>query len=1065
MDHSVQTYTTEEQGRMILQATDTLLNKRYLHELSRIPAQPVQSLWKPMHYRLFHIEKIVYDIEENTYEKLSTVLTTLHALQSKTVLFLQSDGTTVNVYAGIVAEDVTSAASALHMSMKGAFPGSALTSLKGPDIESTIRQTVDPLIGPSPVVASVSSLPTLKEGADATSYIQGLEKFIEAMHGRSFSTLLIADPVSPRALQQVRNGYEEVATLLHPFEKVSATMSQAEARGTSETWTESIGETIGASLSKTKTKTNSKSKANVAGSSKKNVLSSETLVNLGAGVAIGAGVAKLAAVVGAPPLSLGFGVGMGALGLGSAYVPTHSQSETKTKSSSIATGETVSQNYSKNRSSSRAKGMSETVTDTTSLQLEQTNFRVRSILERTNQQLERLDASENYGMWNFAAYFLSPDAETVHVAASTYQSLIRGEDSYLENSATNVWYPKIDGETNESYEHVIRALEAWEHPLFSVPNDPLVVDAGTLIHTKELAVAYGLPRKSITGLPVIEMAEFGRDVRTMESDSKARTIRLGSIYHMGQVEREPIVLDVDRLAMHTFITGTTGSGKSNTIYHLLNEIRQQGIPFLVIEPAKGEYRHVFGGHRDVSVFGTNVADAPLLKINPFYFPPTIHVLEHIDQLIEIFNASWPMYAAMPAVLKEAVERAYVACGWNLEHSFSYEAQFTNEPPRYPTLQEVIDALRDVIDASDYSEEVKGNYTGSLITRVRSLQNGLAGQILVSDEIPSDLLFDASCIIDLSRVASSETKSLLMGILFMRLKEYRMHQATERKRAGEQAMNVPLQHVTVLEEAHHLLKRVERSGEGSQLQAQSVEMITNGIAEMRTYGEGFIIADQSPNLLDPSVIRNTNTKLIMRLPEGQDRTDVGQAAALTQAQIDEIPKLERGVAVIYQNDWLQPVLGKIDYFDASTHRADDYTYDARARMKQLRQEKTEVVQGCFEKKSHEANELAQRLVHQSKLSDALKSWYRNKTDDPYEIAVFLYHYLNGQEAVIYAGADDAQLRRWLDYHVSHTVRPHYHKIIGSLLYIHDEALFRTWYDIQREKEEDEWLETLERCSAK
>src|SRR5699024_1164493 len=214
-------------------------------------------------------------------------------------------------------------------------------------------------------------------------------------------------------------------------------------------------------------------------------------------------------------------------------------------------------------------------------------------------------------------------------------------------------------------------------------------------------------------------------------------------------------------------------------------------------------------------------------------------------------------------------------------------------------------------------------------------------------------------IDLSRVASSETKSLLMGILFMRLKEYRMHQATERKRAGEQAMNIPLQHITVLEEAHHLLKRVERSGEGSQLQAQSVEMITNGIAEMRTYGEGFIIADQSPNLLDPSVIRNTNTKLIMRLPEGQDRTDVGQAAALTQAQIDEIPKLERGVAVIYQNDWLQPVLGKIDYFEASTHRADDYTYDARARMKQLRQEKTEVVQGCFEKKSHEANELAQR----------------------------------------------------------------------------------------------------------
>ena len=58
----------------------------------------------------------------------------------------------------------------------------------------------------------------------------------------------------------------------------------------------------------------------------------------------------------------------------------------------------------------------------------------------------------------------------------------------------------------------------------------------------------------------------------------------------------------------------------------------------------------------------------LLKINPFYFPETkIHVLEHIERLIEIFNACWPMYAAMPAVLKEAVEEVYRrAVGGNLK---------------------------------------------------------------------------------------------------------------------------------------------------------------------------------------------------------------------------------------------------------------------------------------------------------------------------------------------------------------------------------------------------------------
>ena len=67
--------------------------------------------------------------------------------------------------------------------------------------------------------------------------------------------------------------------------------------------------------------------------------------------------------------------------------------------------------------------------------------------------------------------------------------------------------------------------------------------------------------------------------------------------------------------------------------------------------------------------------------------------------------------------------------------------------------------------------------------------------------------------------------------------------------------------TVLEEAHNILRRTsfEQSSEGSNLTGKSVEMISNAIAEMRTYGEGFIIVDQAPGLLDMSAIRNTNTK--------------------------------------------------------------------------------------------------------------------------------------------------------------------------------------------------------------
>ena len=197
--------------------------------------------------------------------------------------------------------------------------------------------------------------------------------------------------------------------------------------------------------------------------------------------------------------------------------------------------------------------------------------------------------------------------------------------------------------------------------------------------------------------------------------------------------------------------------------------------------------------------------------------------------------------------------------------------------------------------------------GSLVTRVKSLTNGLNGQIFAAKEINNKILFDKKTIIDLSRIGSMETKSLIMGILIMRLSEYRMTSNYE--------MNQPLKHVTILEEAHNILKKVstEQNSEGANVAGKSVEMISNAIAEMRTYGEGFIIVDQSPSAVDISAIRNTNTKIIMRLPDEQDRRMAGKSAGLKDEQLDEIAKLPKGVAVVYQNDWVEPVLCSIQKF--------------------------------------------------------------------------------------------------------------------------------------------------------
>lgn len=141
---------------------------------------------------------------------------------------------------------------------------------------------------------------------------------------------------------------------------------------------------------------------------------------------------------------------------------------------------------------------------------------------------------------------------------------------------------------------------------------------------------------------------------------------------------------------------------------------------------------------------------------------------------------------------------------------------------------------------------------------------------------------------------------------------------------KEALNLPLQHVTVLEEAHHLLRRTSsvQTNEGTNMVGKSVEMISNMISEMRSYGEGFVIVDQSPGLLDMSVIRNTNTKIVMRLFENSDRELVGNAMELNQKQKAELARLKTGVCAIYQDGWLEPVLCSVD---KAEHEAKIYRY--------------------------------------------------------------------------------------------------------------------------------------------
>ena len=639
-----------------------------------------------------------------------------------------------------------------------------------------------------------------------------------------------------------------------------------------------------------------------------------------------------------------------------------------------------------------------------------TNYNIKHALELLEAQMKRLEQSTALGMWDFAAYVLSEDHNTVNNVAHSYLALTLGEESYMSKSAVNVWRGDVEAE-QEAAKEICGYLRELRHPVFGLDPAlmekdlaynvyPSIVTATTALSGKELAYSLNFPQRAISGLPILECASFGRNIASYEVGNTAgEEIDLGCFFHMNHEEREnPVRLSLQSLASHTFITGSTGSGKSNTVYTILSRAKKRDVKFLVVEPAKGEYKHIFGTQKNVFVYGTNPELTPMLRINPFSFPKGIHILEHLDRLIEIFNVCWPMYAAMPAVLKSAVEKSYEDCGWNLNTSRNiYGEEF------YPSFADVAAKVKEVIESSEYDSENKGAYKGALQTRLTSLANGLNGMVFVQDEIPAEQLFDENVIIDLSRVGSMETKSLMMGMLVLKLQEHRMVTAD--------SMNAKLKHLTVLEEAHNLLKRTstEQTSEGGNLLGKSVEMLANAIAEMRTYGEGFIIADQAPGLLDMSVIRNTNTKIIMRLPDLGDRELVGKSAGLNDDQIIELAKLPCGVAAVYQNEWIQPILCKVDRYESKgmpfTYTISDADAECYEGAKAVSETLLDFIMNkeLFRKKDGtDIAELKQRII-KSKLSGAVKRDFLAYIGAEKEKAVaalrtLLYDFLEAETAI-------------------------------------------------------------------
>ncbi|MFF3018719.1 helicase HerA domain-containing protein [Streptomyces sp. NPDC057939] len=384
----------------------------------------------------------------------------------------------------------------------------------------------------------------------------------------------------------------------------------------------------------------------------------------------------------------------------------------------------------------------------------------------------------------------------------------------------------------------------------------------------------------------------------------AGPIRLGTILDRN---RGPVgALDLPRstLNRHTFVCGATGGGKSQTVRGLLEAATREGLPWLVVEPAKAEYRFMsarLGDEHEVIVIKPGDRDALPAGLNPlepsvFANGERFPLQTHLDMVRALFLASFDPQEPFPQVLSAALTRCYEDLGWDLTLG---EPRHAGTEPRYPTLEDLEHTALQIVAEIGYGKEITDNVQGFIKIRLASLRLGTTGRFLEGGH-PIDFgeLLSRNVVFEIEDVGDDKDKAFLMGTILIRLVEYlRMEQRTTRR------ISFPLRHLTVFEEAHRLLRRSEDGGAS----AHAVEMFAGLLAEIRAYGEGLVIADQIPAKLVPDVIKNTAAKVVHRLPAQDDREAVGATMNITEAQSEYLVTLKPGEAAVFTDGMDYPLL--------------------------------------------------------------------------------------------------------------------------------------------------------------
>ena len=401
------------------------------------------------------------------------------------------------------------------------------------------------------------------------------------------------------------------------------------------------------------------------------------------------------------------------------------------------------------------------------------------------------------------------------------------------------------------------------------------VSPSSVLIPAEAAPYFWIPRVAMGG----ELAPTAEFELSQEMEGE---IELGDVVLQSGATTHGARIPLDSLSKHLFVTGMTGSGKTTSCLNLLTQLHQLGIPFLVVEPVKNEYRALLARIPGLQVFTLGDEETTPFRLNIFEPPAGVRVQTHLEHLQAAWNSSFVMYAPLPLVLGQVLEETYRACGWDVRKE---------KRGRPISLEDFRVRAEVVCRRLGYEPKVSMDIEAALKTRIASLSMGGKGPMFdTMASIPFDDLLRRPTVLELKGIANSEEKAFVAALILTELAEY-----VEAKGASKQ-----LRHVTLVEEAHRLLPNVSTQKgdpEAADPRRHTVEQFANMLAEFRALGEGLVVVEQIPTKIIPDAIKNTATKLAHRVPAADDREVLAGAMNMTEEQSRVLAALRPGEAIL------------------------------------------------------------------------------------------------------------------------------------------------------------------------